>query len=88
MSLLETILTETPSSTLGRPFHNFREWYENPDNTDSPILPDSKAALDDMIDRHPYFKDWKSFEEKYRHAQWYMVLNDSEANGDLPDASL
>ena len=82
-----TTRVESFASTLERPFHNFREWFNNPDSTDIPIHPDSKAAIDEMIERHTYFKDRESFQEKYRHAQWYIVLKDSQSNDDLPDAS-
>jgi len=83
----QLIRTEPSSTTFERPYHSFREWYENPNWDDIPINSDSKAALDAMIERHPYFKDRNNFSEQYRQTQWYIVLKDSQANADLPNDS-
>ena len=75
-----------PNNPSDTPRPSFREWFQNP-TEEIPIDPDSKTAIDEMLDRHPYIRDRDSFDKHYKDLQWYIVLKDAQHHNDLPITS-
>jgi hypothetical protein len=52
-----------------------------------PSLSQRLAALDRLLDRHPYLCDRPNFGEQYRKAEWYVTLKTLQANNGLASLS-